>query len=146
VQKPYLFLLNIRKGMGSFWDDVTAEQITSIYSLCQPTGSRVIDHLYMDPKTPKDDQIYRWLQRYIRICTDEALVNFMRFCTATDIIRPNCRIGVQTQLMPPSAIRPKSRTCFGILVLPSNYVSFSHMRKNLDMYIQNPMCWDLSDV
>ena len=43
-------------------------------------------------KDPKDGQIMRWLQRYLKICSDEALVNFLRFCTATDVMRPECRI------------------------------------------------------
>ena len=145
AQKPYLHLLRIRRGMGPMWDGVSEEEIASIYNLCQPTTQRIIDQIYMVHKDPKDGQIMRWLQRYLKICSDEALVNFLRFCTATDVMRPECRIKVSTEFMPPAAIRPKSRTCFGIIVLPRNYASFTQLRKNMDFYLRNPNLWDLSD-
>ncbi len=101
--------------------------------------------MYMIQKDPKDGKIMRWLQRYLKICSNETLVNFLRFCTATDVMRPECRIKVSTEFMPPAAIRPKSRTCFGIMILPRNYTSFAQLRKNMDFYLRNPSFWDLSD-
>jgi hypothetical protein len=77
AQKPYLHLLRIRRGMGPMWDGVSEEEIASIYNLCQPTMQRIIDEIYMVHKDPKDGQIMRWLQRYLKICSGEALVNFL---------------------------------------------------------------------
>lgn len=146
AQKPYLNLLRIRRGMGPLWDGVCEQEIASIYNLCQPTTQRIVDQIYMVQKDRKDDQIMRWLQRYLKICNNETLVNFLRFCTATDVMRPDCRIKVCTELMPPAAIRPKSRTCFSIIVLPRNYSSFAQLRKNMDFYLRNTNLWDLSDT
>jgi hypothetical protein len=134
AQKPYLYLLRIRRGMGLMWDGVSEEEIASIYNLS-----------YVIQKDPKDGKIMRWLQRHLKICSNETLVNFLRFCTATDVMRPECRIKVSTEFMPPAAIRPKSRTCFGIMILPRNYTSFAQLRKNMDFYLRNPSFWDLSD-
>ena len=128
------------------WNGVSEEEIASIYNLCQPTAQRIIDQVYMVQKDPKDGQM-RWMQRYLKICSNKALVNFLRFCTATDVMRPGCRIKVQTEFMPPEAIRPKSRTCFGIIILPRNYTSFAQLRRNLDFYlVRSPNLWDLSDT
>lgn len=146
AQKPYLCLLRIRRGMGAMWNGVSEEEIASIYNLCQPTAQRIIDQVYMVRKDPKDGQIMRWMQRYLKICSNKALVNFLRFCTATDVMRPGCRIKVQTEFMPPEAIRPKSRTCFGIIILPRNYTSFAQLRRNLDFYLRSPNLWDLADT
>ena len=145
AQKPYLYLLRIRRGMGPLWVGVREEEIASIYNLCQPTTQGIIDQIYMIQKDSKDSQIMRWLQRYLKICSNETLVNFLHFRTATDVMRPECRIKVCTEFMPPAAIRPKSRTCFGIITLPRNYTSFAQLRKNMDFYLRNPNMWDLSD-
>ena len=72
--------------MGPTWDGVSEEEIASIYNLCQPTTQCIIDQIYMVHKDPKDGQIMRWLQWYLKICSDEALVNFLCFCTATDVM------------------------------------------------------------
>ena len=45
VEKPFLALLKIKQGMGTFWDDVSPQIINVIYSLYNPTASRLIDHL-----------------------------------------------------------------------------------------------------
>ena len=146
AQKPYLSLLRIRRGMGPMWDGVSEREIASIYNLCQPTTQRIVDQIYMAQKDPKDDQIMRWVQRYLKICNNETLVNFLRFCTGTDVLRPDFRINVRTELMPPAAIRPKSQTCFGIIILPRNYTSFSQLRQNMDFYLRNTNLWDLNDT
>ena len=145
VTKPYLCLLNIRKGMGSLWDNVSAEQIASIYGICLPTAQRIIDCMYMVPKDSKEEQIFSWLKRYLRGASHEILTNFVRFCTATDVILPHTSIAVHQEVMPSAAIRPKSQTCFRILILPKNYESFVQLRKNLELYLRDSSFWDLND-
>ena len=56
VTKPYMHLLNIRKGMGSFWDDVTKEEVKSLYDISEPTAKRIISCLKCTPKDSKDTQ------------------------------------------------------------------------------------------
>jgi hypothetical protein len=145
VTKPYMCLLNIRNGMASFWDNVSEEEIQSMYDLCQPTARRIISSLKCSPSDRKEAQVLRWLTRYLKASTDVILSNFMRFCSGTDVVVPGATIALKFNVMPAVALRPKARTCFRILILPKNYESFSQMRSNLDTYIGDPSLWDLKD-
>lgn len=145
VTKPYMCLLNIRKGMASFWDNVSEEEIQSMYDSCQPTARRIISSLKCSPSDTKEAQVLRWLTRYLKASTDVILSNFMRFCSGTDVIVPGTTISLKFNVMPPAALRPMARTCFRVLKLPKNYESFTQMRSNLDTYIGDPSSWDLKD-
>ena len=122
------------EGMASFWDNVSEEEVQSMYDLCQPTARRIISSLKCSPSDMKEAQVLRWLTRYLKASTDVILSNFMRFCSGTDVVT-GATIALKFNVMPPVALRPKARTCFHILILPKNYESFSQMRSNLDTYI-----------
>ena len=145
VTKPYMHLLNIRKGMGSFWDDVTKEEVKSLYDISEPTAKRIISCLKCTPKDSKETQTLRWLTRYLKASSDAILSNFLRFCSGTDVVVPGATIALKFSTLPPAAIRPMAKICFRILYLPKHYESFSHMRSNLDVYFSNPSKWDLKD-
>ncbi|KAK3735815.1 hypothetical protein QZH41_019913 [Actinostola sp. cb2023] len=145
ITKPFFCLLKIREGMGIFWEKITSAEIKSMYDLSAPSPERVINSLVLIPLDAKEQQVYRWLQRYLRSSSDEIIINFLRFCTATDVIVPGKSIAVDVELMAPEAVRPKSFTCFRKLILPRNYQSSFEMRNNLDRYLRDPSIWDLSD-
>lgn len=145
VTKPYMHLLNIRKGMGSFWDDVTKEEVNSLYNISQPTAQRIISCLQCSPKDSKETQTLRWLTRYLKASSDVILSNFLRFCSGTDVVVPGATIALKFNTLPPAAIRPMAKIYFRILYLPKHYDSFSQMRSNLDVYLSNPSKWDLED-
>ena len=74
------------------------------------------------------------------------LSQFLRFCTAGDVIDPHTKIAVNMALLPPSAIRPTSKTLFfRILILPRNYENYTEMKNNLDLYLGDSTSWDLQD-
>ena len=145
VTKPFLCLASIRLGMGQLWDNVTKEEVEVLYEISRPTAARIIANLVLHPQNPKEVQINRWLENYLKGATSEILCNFLRFCTATDIVLPGNGIAVDTEVMAPTAIRPKSFTCFCRLILPRNYQSYSQMRNNLDFYLRDSSIWDLND-
>ena len=145
VTKPLLCLASIHLGMDQLWDNVTKEEVEALYEMSRPNAARVVATLVLNPENPKEVQVNRWLEHYLKGATSEILSNFLRFCTATDILLPGNGIAVDTEVMPPTVIRPKSYTCFRKLILPRNYQSYSHMRNNLNFYLHNSSIWDLND-
>lgn len=145
VAKPFLYLQKMRQGMGLFWNNVTPEQVDAIYEMCKPTASRVIDALLLEPQGKKEDKISRWLRLYLRECSEKGLRRFLWFCTGTDLIVPDRRIKVCFEFMPEVMQRPRAKTCFNILTLPSSYASYAHLRSNLDMYLDDLKSWDMCD-
>ena len=145
VTKPFLCLASIRVGMGHLWDNVTKEEVEALYEMSRPTAARIISTLVLNPENTKEAQINRWLEHYLKGATSEILGKFLRFCTATDILLPGNGIAVDTEVMPPTAVRPKSYTCFRRLILPRNYQSYSEMRNNLEFYLRDSSIWDLND-
>ena len=145
VTKPFLCLTSMREGMGSLWANVTKEEIASLYEMSRPTAARIMAALAFTPENAKEGQIFRWLERYLKGCSNQILAKFLRFCTASDVLLPDHNIAVSTEVMPPEAVRPRSYTCFRRLILPRNYQSYSQMRNNLDFYFRDCNIWDLND-
>lgn len=145
VTKPYFYLKKLREGMGPFWEGITETEIQSIYELSTPTASRVVNCLYMIALNPEEDKLYRWLQRYISSSNHEVLVNFLRFCTGSDVLLPGLSIGVNVEQISTETARPKSFTCFRKLILPTCYKSLYEMRTDLDRLLLNPGMWDIDD-
>lgn len=144
INKCYLPLMNMQKGLGAIWQDVSKQEIESLYAVSKPTPERVLDILSCTPSNAKEEQVFRWLQRYIRGLDDNFLAQFLRFCTASDVIT-EAKISVSFKLFPPSAVRPTAQTCFKMVTIPRNYENFTQMKKNLDIYFKDSANWDLED-
>lgn len=134
VTKPFLPLLKIREGMGQFWDSVTVDEINSVYELCSPSSSRILDLLHIVQVDPQEAKVERWLRRYLKKVDSGMLGRFLRFCTATTIVIPGSRIKVRFKTMPFLAARPMARTCFQVLTFPRNYPTYHQLKENLDFY------------
>ena len=132
VTKPFLCLTSMRAGMGHLWDNVTREEIASLYEMSVPTAAGTVASLALTTENAKEAKVFRWLERYLKGSSNEILAKFLRFCTATDVLLLDHSISVLTEVMPPAAVRPKSYTCFRRLILPRNYQSYSQIRNNLD--------------
>lgn len=145
VTKQFACIHKLKEGMGSFWNGVSAEEIKAIYSCCSPTFTNISSCLYFQTSTPQEDKVSRWLVRYLKNQTRKILSRFMRFCTGSELVIPHKRIKVLMESMPDLGMRPKSKTCFGILTMPKNHQSYAHFSENLDFYMHNPNLWDLND-
>ena len=146
IAKPYMCLMNIRRGMGSFWDDITTEEVNSLYQLSHPTPQRIISNLVCTQPDTKEVPILRWLNRNLTASSEAILSHFLRFCTGTDVIVPDRAISIRMETMPPTAMRPMAQTCFRLLRIPKNYESFSQMRTKLDVYLSDTSVWDMKDA
>ena len=147
VSKPYMCIIKLREGMGSFWNDVSAQEIHSLYMCCAPTVENLLNNIYFsDCTTSQEEKGERWLKRYIKNLDNKMLIRFVRFTTGNEIILPQERIKIEMEHMSECAMRPKSRICFKVFTLPKNYTSYSQMRDNLDCYLLNQDSWNLHDL
>ena len=144
VTTPFLCLSSVQEGMGKMWEKVTEGENASLYKISRPTAAGIIAILECIQENPKEDQIFCWLERFLKGSSNEILfflnfffilAKFLHFCTATDVLLPDHGIAVHTEVMPLVAICPKLFTCFCRLTLPRNYQSYSQMRNNLDFYL-----------
>lgn len=48
------------------WEKVTKGDIASLYEISSPVAVGIIAILECIPENPKEDQIVRWLERYLK--------------------------------------------------------------------------------
>lgn len=147
VAKPFMCILKLREGMGSFWDGVSAEEIHALYMCCTPTPNNVIRSLFFKTSNQQEEKIARWLVRYVKSQDHKSLGRFIRFCTGSDLVYPGKFVKVQiaTEPMSDLAIRPQAQACFNIITLSKNYRSYAHFLSNIDFYMHNPQMWEFHD-
>ena len=145
IRNPCFSFQRIIKGMGNFWKKLPMEVFDSIYVCTIPTPQTVINSLKSNEINKIDAKITTWLHRYIRSCTSTELAKFVRFITGSATFPPNTSIRVEFTNQPIAYLRPTSKTCFKILVLPRQYNSFKQMRDNLDIYIGDCYSWAVHD-
>ena len=54
VTKPFLCLTSMRAGMGHLWDNVTREEIASLYEMSVPTAAGIAASLALTPENAKE--------------------------------------------------------------------------------------------
>lgn len=79
VDKPFLPLLKIREGMGSFWNSVSKEMIDAVYALCNPRASIVAKHLHCVLASAQEAKVFRWLNSYLSDAHPSTLPRFVQF-------------------------------------------------------------------
>ena len=133
------------EGLGLFWKKISTEMIDALYQLTVPSSSALIDNIEATKVNAQDQKVTTWLHRYLRSCTKDELVLFVRFVTGSNCYDPNTKIKVEYVNQPPDHLRPASKTCFKILILPRQYASFTRLRENLKFYISNTGNWNVYD-
>ncbi len=63
---PMAVLTKIRQGVSKHWEDVTIDEIDALYSLSEPTPENIVKLIYFPEGDVKDQQIARWLVRYVK--------------------------------------------------------------------------------
>ena len=145
LHKPYIALKKIQESMPYFWNDVSTEHIQAMYQLSFPSRENILKVLSSSPSDMFEEKVFRWFLMYVKQADDDILRNLIQFITASSVIIPGECISVRYEGMPLMARRPKSQTCFKILVLPKNYPTFRNMKDNLDFYLNHQSEWDLQD-
>ena len=119
--------------------------IDSLYQCTVPTAEAVIKNLESKEQSQQDQKITIWLHRYIRSCRKSELSQFIRFITGSASFSPNTTIKLEFINQPTSYLRPFSKTCLKILILPRQYISFTALRENLKFNINNTENWTVYD-
>ena len=145
VEKPFLPLLKIREGMGSFWNSVSKDMIDAVYALCNPWASIVAKHLHCVLASAQEEKVFRWLNCYLSEAHPSTLTRFVQFCTGSQMVIPDQNIKERMEAMSSIAMRPKARACFRVLEIPINYLSFNQMKDNLDFFFNRPALWEMED-
>ena len=136
----------IIEGMGTFWTRISKKMFVSLYLVTKPTPENIIQSIESEYSSPKDGKITTWLHRYIRGLSNEKLILFLRFVTASSTIQPKLIIQLRFVDQNPGCLRPTSMTCFKILTLPRQYCSFSELCRNMDYYLSNKDHWAVHDA
>ena len=144
ISKPMYTLTNLRRGMGSFWDNVSAEEIDALYNLCSPNADRVLASLTLPEDNPTEALLSRWLVRFINSSSQKLVRRFVQFATGCSCLVPGKTIRVEIVDGFEAVPRPTASTCFSIFRLPRQYRSFAHLSENLEFYLTNTQFWDLS--
>ena len=137
IKKPAWSFQAIIEGMGSFWKNVTPEMIDSLYEISLPTSQKILDSLDEDENSPQDGRISTWLRRYIRSSNQQKLKCFMRFISGSEVLLPNSVIKVVFENQPNDHLRPRTQTCFKILILGRQYSNFYKFEKKIYFYLMN---------
>ena len=146
VQSPQFALLQIRKGMGFFWDEFTKDDICALYARLTPTSESLLRQLEIPVSSPQEEKVARFLRRYVQGLSKDQVQSFLQFTTGSSVILPTDAIAVQfTNDFSNISRRPMSKTCFKVLQLSKHYENFRQFVQNMDFYLSNSQWWDMQD-
>lgn len=145
IKLPCFSFQSLVKGMGSFWRSVTEDMFASIFDCMVPSEEDLISCITPNECNQKDQKITTWLHRYIRSCTKIELFQLVRFITGSASFPPKTSVKLEFTDQPINHLRPLSKTCFKILILPRQYLSFTHLSDNLNLYLNNKENWNVHD-
>ena len=146
VKMPSFSFKDIVSGMGAFWNNVTSEMMDSIRSMTNATPGRIMKALDVIENNNTEQRITTWLHRFIRSAEKDTLHQFVRFITGSANLIPHDIIKVEYVDQQQEYVRPIAETCFKILKLPRQYVSFSHLSENILYFLNNEDLWVVSDT
>ena len=132
--------------MGDFWRRVSKSIFLSIQDCLVPDAEKVITSLDIREIQIQDQKITTWLHCYLRSNDENTIIFFFHFVIGSSTVSPKERIKVNYIDQPAFHVHPVSATCFKILNLPREYLSFSQFCDNLNKYILNESLWAVHDM
>ena len=146
IKMPSFSIKEILTGMGTFWNKVDSGMLDSVKSITDPTPDRIVNAMNVIEESQTDQKVTTWLHRFIRSSTKNMLFQLVRFVTGSSNLIPGDIIRVEYIDQSPDYVRPIAETCFMILRLPRQYVSFSHLNENMSYYLNSEDLWVVSDA
>ena len=146
IMLPSFTFQMIKKEMGDFWRGVSKSLFLSIYDCLVLNAEKVITSLDISEIQMQDQKITTWLHHYLRSSDEKTMLFVLHFATGSSTVIPKERIKVTYIDQPASHVHPLSATCFKILNLPRQYLSFSQFCDNLNKYILNESLWEVDDM
>ena len=145
INKPLFFITNLRKGMGQFLGYRHCSRDPKFVQVLCSCAERVIAVLHLKESCDVERKIGRWLIRFIRDASEMLLRRLVQFCTSLPMLLPQKKISVSFVNQPQDHLRPIGATCFKILKLPRQYVSFAQLKDNLEFYLTNIHLWKMTE-
>ncbi|XP_073449707.1 uncharacterized protein [Aquarana catesbeiana] len=131
IQKP-MFVIDAWKEILQEMQFITVDLLSQQYTELQPTCQKVLKQLeFPIAMSPKENEVSKYLKKYIRELTKSNLCKFLRYCTGSDLNMPGI-IYVQFEEMPSFSRRPIARTCGRVLHLSENYENYPDFRSEFN--------------
>ena len=146
IEKPYFTVTKIRKGLGTFWSNISAEDIHHLWELYKPTTKNVLEYICFNAIVmPTEEKVSSYLRRYLSGATKETLALLLQFATGSSCIEDGCSIKVKFVNQDGHNLTITSQACFKLLYLPKQFNCFKQFKTVCDSLLQNPTFWDMSD-
>lgn len=145
IRLPCFSFQAITKGMGMVWKKFNPSLLDALYEVTVPSAEKLIECMAPNEVTSKDGKVTTWLHRYIRSCTEKQLKTFIRFVTGSPNLPYGTTVKVEYVDQTRDHLRPIVKTCFKILILARQYMSFTELTENLDFHTSNEANWNVHD-
>ena len=146
MQKPFLALTKIRKGLGSFWDEFSVAQIDLLWNLYKATTANCLSYFNFDEAiSPAEEKIASFLKRFISGASEEMLSLLLQFSTGAANLEAGSSIQVRFLNQRGNNLHITSAACFKILTLPKPFDSFKQFKIVIEGTLANPFLWEMKD-
>eukprot|EP00794_Sanderia_malayensis_P001011 gene1011-331_t len=135
IQKPHVMISSWHPIIQALKQHESVHSIPSVeafFNNARPTTKKILGILDANPSTDGERDALKFLQRYIRGLDSKAMLQFLRFTTAMDIVVDNIKLEISFIRSEGLGSRPIAHTCGPLLELPSTYTNFVDLRKEFD--------------
>eukprot|EP00794_Sanderia_malayensis_P020825 gene20825-22869_t len=131
LETPISFSFDDLIELPHFGVDV-ATAMEAFFNNARPTTKKILGILDVNPSTDGERDALKFLQRYIRGLGSKAMLQFLRFTTAMDIVVDNIKLEISFIRSEGLGSRSIAHTCGPLLELPSTYTNFVDLRKEFN--------------
>ncbi len=104
----------------------------AFFNNARPITQNILGILDANSSTDGEHDALKFLQRYIRGLDSKAMLQFLRFTTAMDILVDDIKLEISFTQSEGLVSRPIAHTCGPLHELPSTYTNFVDLRKEFN--------------
>jgi len=147
VTKPWQALMSIKQAFGTFFDGCNKESISAIFEIASPSSTKILEHIIFPDAAidEMEENTFQFMRRFIEEADESTLKKFLQYVTGCTLILPGLRIGITTQIMNELEMRPISKVCIKMLILPKNIPTFHQFSQLMDYYFNHNELWAMED-
>ena len=146
IKKPFFVLKKIQDGLGNFWKNITVAEINELWKGYTPTAENIMDCFDFDiVKTPIEERICAYFQRYLRNSTEETLSLLLQYATGCATIDKGEKVKLEFVNQDPRNLNVLAKACFKILYIPRQVDNFNCFKVLVDNVLKNSYYWSMYD-
>ena len=140
-------LLQLLPSTQEFWNNLTVQDVQSLYKSLAVTASRVLGILqFLKSSNPAEERILGYLSNMIGNMNEVQLQNFLRFVTGSSVVLGK-DIHIQFNGLSGLARQPIAHTCDCVLELPVAYNNFQDFFSELVAVLSDTEnCWQMNSL